>query len=129
MNKKLRCCGCFILLAISFAFFSCSKSTDDKLTGIWKVVNVVHINDTTSVEKWQFDHDGNLKIYFYTNSSGSSLPRLVLKYKVVSYRKLSISSNDSVSFTQNWQIIKLNKEILIMTCVNGGLEQKEFVKM
>jgi hypothetical protein len=128
MKTKMRFIKYLLFLAGIIVFFSCNKSIENKLVGTWKVVNVTNINDTTFVEKWQFDSDGNLKINYYTDGGNNSVSSSSWKYSVSSYKKLILKSNDSASYSEDWKIAKLKKDILIMTYESGGLQQKEFVK-
>ena len=95
------------------------------------MIDITNISDSTRVEKWQFISDGKLKIFVYTNSPGDSLPKSVLHYTVNSYKKLTIEPSDSGAATEyclKWDILKLKKDVMILTYENGGLVQKEFVK-
>ncbi len=99
--------------------------------GLWKMVNVANITDSVNVEKWQFISDGKLKIYVGTASTDST-PTSLLHYTIKSYNKLIIEPADSVSPSElchTWQIVKLKKDILMIDYKDGGLIQKEFVKM
>jgi hypothetical protein len=114
-----------------FLLFSCTKTrTENRIIGVWKVINVADITDSVNVERWQFVSDGKLKIFLGTSTLDTT-PSALLHYNVKSYNKLIIEPADSVSpaeFCHTWQIIKLNKDILMMDYKDGGLVQKEFVK-
>jgi hypothetical protein len=129
MNAKIEGYRYLIFLALIIAVFSCKKSTENKLAGTWKLINVENILDTTSVEKWQFDSDGNLQMLFYKDGGSSSFSNSAWRYTLISYKKLSIKSNDSASYSQDWDILKLKKDVLVMANKSGGLLQKEFVKL
>ncbi len=123
----------FFLLAGIITLFSCTKtSTENKLLGTWKMMDVTDISDSSRVERWQFVSDGKLKIYVDANGVTDSLPKSVLHYTVQSYKKLTFVPSDSLPATdycRDWEISKLNKDVMILTYESGGVLQKEFVKL
>ncbi len=124
----------YAILAIAMvSLFACTKSgTENKLLGTWKWIDVANINDTTRVEKWQFISDGKLKIWIDANGITDSLPKYVLRYSVKSYKKMAVVPSDSTpanDYCRDWDITKLKKDVMILNYTDGGLVQKEFVKM
>jgi hypothetical protein len=121
----------FLITGIIF-FFSCKKSTENKLEGTWKMIKIYNINDTLNIERWDFASDGKLNIFNDVNGVVASNPRFVCRYYAKSYRKLVIEpldANAPIEYCREWKIAKLRKDILIITYESGGLVQKEFEKL
>jgi hypothetical protein len=126
----------FCLISGCIMVLSCKKSTENKLEGTWKLIRLDNIDDSINgklvVEKWQFGSDGLLKIFTDINGVADTFPNSILTYKVDSYKKLKIDRYDASSpdlYCTDWEIDKLNKDVLIMRYKSGGLVQKEFEKM
>jgi hypothetical protein len=133
MKKLLKYSGLVILISGLIFLFACSKSsTENKINGKWKVINIANVNDTLNTETWEFVSDGKLKIWTVTNGQSDSLPECVLKFVVKSYKKLIVQPGDSgatSSYCHDWEILKLKKDVLILDYRSGGLLEKEFVKL
>ena len=132
--KKLKSNFKYFLLAAGITLmFSCTKSaTENKLLGMWKWIDLTDINDSTSVEKWQFSADGKLKVFIDLNGVTDTVPNSVMQYSVQSYKKLAVSPSDSFpvnDYCREWEISKLKSDIMVLNYEEGGLVTKEFVKM
>lgn len=123
-----------ILLAAMLAFTSCKKSTEDKLLGTWKMINVVDVSDTTRVENWEFKANGELVIYYREPGLGvDTVEKYVSRFNMEGYRKFSVSgmTNEHLpQYNTTWDIIKLKKDLLMISNdAGGGLYFREFQKM
>lgn len=111
---------------------SCTKDRFELLKGRWEVVNVEDINDPYIYE-WEFNNGEvimyrKLKIHpdqlsetdrgFYTLDNHPINPRL------------QISNTSQQVINDNWDILKLDEEQLIIQLeIVGGILYKEFIKI
>jgi hypothetical protein len=112
--------------------FSCKKTTENKLEGTWKMINIYNINDTLNIERWNFASDGKLNIYRDENGVPAADPRFVFRYNVKSYKKMIVEplgSDPPTDYCREWKIAKLRKDIMIISYESGGLVQKEFERL
>lgn len=120
-----------ILIAV---FSSCKKSTESKLIGKWKWVNVYDTKDTLVVEDWEFKSNGDLIIKHRDPGLGvDSIETWNSKFYMESYRKFTISGMENEHLPQynaTWEIVKLKKDILMIVNDKAqGLYFREFYKM
>lgn len=128
----------FSALITSIIFFnSCSKtSTESRLEGKWKYINVANINDTNYVEDWEFLPDGLLKIHYrsyeWSQHEDSILRTDTARYEMDSYDKFTVSDYKNghlPGYNTQWQIVLNSGDALrIVNQAKGGLYSREFVK-
>lgn len=128
----------FFVLITSIIFInSCSKSsTEAKLEGKWKYVNITNINDTNYVEDWEFLPGGILKIHYrsfeWSQPKDSILRTDSARYEMNSFNKFTVSGYKNAHlphYNTQWQIVLNNGNSLrIVNQVDGGLYSREFVK-
>ena len=128
----------FSTLLTSIIFFnSCNKtSTESKLEGKWKYINVANIKDTNYVEDWEFLPNGILWIHYrdyeWSQHEDSTLRTDTAHYEMDSYDKFTVSDYKNghlPHYNTQWQIVLNNGDALrIVNNVDGGLYSREFVK-
>jgi hypothetical protein len=127
----------FGLIASIMFFNSCSKtSTESKLEGKWKYINVANIRDTNYVEDWEFLPNGILRIHYrsyeWSQHADSILRIDTARYEMDSYDKFTVSDYENghlPGYNTQWQIV-LNSDnaLRIVNNAKGGLYSREFVK-
>ncbi len=124
-----------LLLLLLIGWTACSKSqTDHKLNGRWNRVFVQNLTDTMPYEDWEFLGSEEFRIY-YLRPGICDTCYIRGNYKLDTYRDVSLSGSMSEGFpghySGKWRIVKLKKDVLIMTKQEdpGGLTFREFVKL
>jgi len=125
------------LIASIMFFTSCSKtSTESKLEGKWKYINVANIKDTNYVEDWEFLASGILRIHYrsceWSQPTDSAVRIDTARYEMDSYDKFTVSdfkNGHLPEYNTQWQIV-LNSDnaLRIVNNAKGGLYSREFVK-
>lgn len=141
-----------VVTVVSLLLNSCTKDTMNRLEGTWKQADLApYSNDTNS----SYGYDSIFRIYFsgdsaYTYSKTSYyipddyLGQIkVYDYKVGSGNYVAVSKagksylvfanfssiDASLVFNGKWQIVKLNKDALILVSTEiGGRTTKEFIR-
>ncbi|MDX9942654.1 MAG: hypothetical protein RBS53_10595 [Bacteroidales bacterium] len=122
-----------LLSALILLLFSgCKKQEyEDRIVGVWEVVNVADI-DPGQGEVWEF-FDNNIDVFRYPigdyeNRYLYDNGKYVVERKgLTMYLKLANLKNST--FNTSWDIFKLDRDNLIISIeVPGGIFYKEFVK-
>lgn len=121
-----------IALVVSiFAICSCTKSKQEKIENSWRLIRVKIDSTVNWYESWKFENDmvHMLKENTITNSMDTLY---TAKYTVeagLSKTIVSFEECEEPLYNGNWEIIKLNKEILVMlNKPPGDFVYREFVK-
>ncbi len=112
-------------------YFSCQSSTENKIDGTWRMVNVANLNSDEYLE-WTL-LDGYIYM-IHTQVGSSSLDTIShgvynIKIKRLSrYLRLSECNTNQWSWDGEYKITKLNSKYLIIVKDQDYLEYYEFVK-
>lgn len=120
-----------VTLFIATVFFSsCQKKQEDRLAETWRLIRVDVDSTVSWYELWQFDGQN---VHMLTrDAGGSNLDTIDIGTYTVDagMSKTIVTMQDfgNSSFNGDWEILKLNKEILIMlNTTDGGWLYREFV--
>ena len=120
-----------VLLILFIIAGGCSKKRkENKIQGTWEMVDVVDPPDNK--EQWVFEKPENLHRIRLTDSlPPEGIDTGLYSIQVKGFKKFLNISGLTGSFGLNgkWEIIKLDKEIMIIVFhEEAGLLQREFIK-
>jgi|AntAceMinimDraft_16_1070373.scaffolds.fasta_scaffold124472_1 hypothetical protein len=135
INKKLINIIILIFIIITVSIISCEKSKDNKIEGIWQLVNIADINSEIK-EEWTFI-DNNLTILEKipdtapdTIGTANYMVEAKLFKTLVPISNFSGDSAKAQFYNGDWEIINFSKKKMrIVNCRDGrNLTFREFMK-
>ncbi len=113
-------------------FSNCKKLEQGQLIGTWEYINLYDIN-SPNIQRWTFYKNGNLSVVTNNTAQPQFSYTMLGNYKVIYRIKntvVKISDLSQGEFNVNWEIRKLNEDVLVLfSNVNGNYLLKEFKRV
>ncbi len=134
INKKSNIIIALIIIII-VAIISCEKSKENKIEGIWQLLNVADINSEVK-EEWTFIDNNLIILEKMPDTAPDTIGTANYQVEAKLFKTLVPISNfsgDSVKaqfYNGDWEIIKFSKKKMrIVSCRDGRhLAFREFMK-
>lgn len=121
------------IAGVSFCFNSCKKANDEMLSGVWVLIDIGDIDNTTQIE-WRFS-ESTLSIYQVSKANSTDQVLLgqgsyLLKTRIGSTKLIVIDFPPSLdAYNMEWNVNKMtDTEMVLSGQKDAGLEYKEFSK-
>lgn len=129
--KKFSNLSLIALMIFIFTICSCTKSKQEKIENSWRLIRVKIDSTVNWYESWKFEND--MVYILKENTITNSMDTLyTAKYTVdagLSKTFVTFEECEHSLYNGIWEIIKLNKEILVMlNKPTGDFVYREFVK-
>ncbi|MBN2728261.1 MAG: hypothetical protein JXR53_03470 [Bacteroidales bacterium] len=120
-----------VLIIAALAFSSCQKKKEDKISETWRLIRVSVDSTVTWYELWQMD-DGYITMLKRDDSTGNLDTLGTGTYTVdAGLSKTMITmegmSDNTTQYVGDWEVLKLNDDILVILHEEGGWYYREFV--
>jgi hypothetical protein len=123
--------ACVVLIIAALAFSSCQKKKEDKISETWRLIRVSVDSTVTWYELWQMD-DGYITMLKRDDSTGNLDTLGTGTYTVdAGLSKTMITmegmSDNVTQYVGDWEVLKLNDDIMVILHEEGGWYYREFV--
>jgi hypothetical protein len=120
-----------VLIIAALAFSSCQKKKEDKISETWRLIRVSVDSTVTWYELWQMD-DGYITMLKRDDSTGNLDTLGTGTYTVdAGLSKTMITmegmSDNVTQYVGDWEVLKLNDDIMVILHEEGGWYYREFV--
>lgn len=120
-----------VLIIAALAFSSCQKKKEDKISETWRLIRVSVDSTVTWYELWQMD-DGYITMLKRDDSTGNLDTLGTGTYTVdAGLSKTMITmegmSDNTTQYVGDWEVLKLNDDIMVILHEEGGWYYREFV--
>ncbi len=121
-----------VVLIAALGFASCQKKKEDKISETWRLIRVSVDSTVTWYELWQMD-DGYLTMLKRDDGTGNLDTVGTGQYVVDAGLSKTVVNMEGMSDNVNyyngqWEVLKMNNDILILLHEEGGWYYREFVK-
>lgn len=120
-----------VLIIAALAFSSCQKKKEDKISETWRLIRVSVDSTVTWYELWQMD-DGYITMLKRDDSTGNLDTLGTGTYTVDAGLSKTIitmegMSDNTTQYVGDWEVLKLNDDIMVILHEEGGWYYREFV--
>ncbi len=111
-----------ILFSVTL-LFACTNQREELIKGSWQKIESKEMDVITY---WEFDNQNNVYKIVY---SGNGIDTIGQGNYIIKNKVLTIAGNSNMPyFYGDWEIHKLNDEVMVLLFTDSGLEYYEFLK-
>ena len=121
-----------VLIIGALVLASCQKKKEDKISDTWRLIRVSVDSTVTWYELWQFD-DGYITMLKRDDGTGTLDTLGTGQYSVDAGLSKTFITMEGMGATVNgyngdWEVLKLNNDIMVILHEENGWYYREFVK-